>query len=96
MVPKFLSIFTHSFVISSRGVKNNISYIIFKIAELSFASSIFFRAADLPDMSPQKKERDLKRQEKKDKLLALAKSFQARPLRNRRPVSYNYCKDRLC
>ncbi|CAL4965668.1 unnamed protein product [Urochloa decumbens] len=38
----------------------------------------------------KKKERDLKRQEKKDKLLALANSFQTRSLRNRRPVNYNY------
>ncbi|CAO2199282.1 unnamed protein product [Urochloa humidicola] len=38
----------------------------------------------------KKKERDLKRQEKKDKLLALANSFQPRSLRNRRPVNYNY------
>ncbi|KAF8705788.1 hypothetical protein HU200_030993 [Digitaria exilis] len=38
----------------------------------------------------KKKERDLKRQEKKDKLLAVANSFQTRSLRNRRPVNYNY------
>ncbi|CAO2193944.1 unnamed protein product [Urochloa humidicola] len=38
----------------------------------------------------KKKERELKRQEKKDKLLALANSFQPRSLRNRRPVNYNY------
>ncbi|RCV24965.1 hypothetical protein SEVIR_5G126000v4 [Setaria viridis] len=38
----------------------------------------------------KKKERDLKRQEKKDKLLAFANSFQTRSLRNRRPVNYNY------
>lgn len=43
----------------------------------------------------QKKERDLKRQEKKDKLLAVANSFQTRSLRNRRPVNYNYCKHLL-
>ncbi|PAN32593.1 hypothetical protein PAHAL_5G498800 [Panicum hallii] len=38
----------------------------------------------------KKKERDLKRQEKKDKLLAFANSLQSRSLRNRRPVNYNY------
>ncbi|OEL32518.1 hypothetical protein BAE44_0006462, partial [Dichanthelium oligosanthes] len=38
----------------------------------------------------KKKERDLKRQEKKDKLLAFANSFQTRSLRERRPISYNY------
>ncbi|KAF0916095.1 hypothetical protein E2562_000704 [Oryza meyeriana var. granulata] len=38
----------------------------------------------------KKKERNLKRQQKKDELLAYAASFQTRPLRERRPVSYNY------
>lgn len=38
----------------------------------------------------KKKERRLKRQEKKDKLLAFTNTFQTRSLRERRPVSYNY------
>uniref|UniRef100_J3KX06 WHIM1 domain-containing protein n=1 Tax=Oryza brachyantha TaxID=4533 RepID=J3KX06_ORYBR len=38
----------------------------------------------------KKKERDLKRQQKKDELLAFAASFQTRSLRERRPVNYNY------
>ena len=54
-----------------------------------------FRAAHLSDMSLQKKERRLKRQEKKDKLLAFTNTFQTRSLRERRPVSYNYCKGLL-
>jgi len=54
-----------------------------------------FRAADLSDLSLQKKERLLKRQEKKDKVLAFANAFQTRSLRERRPVSYNFCKELL-
>jgi hypothetical protein len=48
----------------------------------------------IPDVEKlqKKKERDLKRQQKKDELLAYATSFQTRSLRERRPVSYNYCK----
>ncbi|XP_062194716.1 DDT domain-containing protein DDR4-like [Phragmites australis] len=38
----------------------------------------------------KKKERDFKRQQKKDELLAFAHSFQPRSLRERRRVSYNY------
>ncbi|KAG8053160.1 hypothetical protein GUJ93_ZPchr0001g32797 [Zizania palustris] len=38
----------------------------------------------------KKKERDLKRQQKKDGLLAFANSFQTRSLRERKPVNYNY------
>ncbi|KAJ1282275.1 hypothetical protein BS78_03G039500 [Paspalum vaginatum] len=38
----------------------------------------------------KKKERDLKRQEKKDQLLAFANSYQTRSLRERKPVSYDY------
>ena len=53
-----------------------------------------FRAADLSDLSLQKKERLLKRQEK-DKVLVFANTFQTRSLRERRPVSYNFCKELL-
>ncbi|KAL6627314.1 hypothetical protein ACP70R_031040 [Stipagrostis hirtigluma subsp. patula] len=38
----------------------------------------------------KKKERELKRQQKKDELLALASSYQTRSLRERRRVSYSY------
>uniref|UniRef100_A0A0E0JEW9 DDT domain-containing protein n=1 Tax=Oryza punctata TaxID=4537 RepID=A0A0E0JEW9_ORYPU len=50
------------------------------------------KAEIIPDVEKlqKKKERDLKRQQKKDELLAYATSFQTRSLRERRPVSYNY------
>jgi hypothetical protein len=42
----------------------------------------------------QKKERELKRRQQKDER-ALANIFQTRALRERKPVSYNYCKELL-
>jgi hypothetical protein len=48
-----------------------------------------------PFLNLQKKARELKRRQQKDDR-AFVNVFQTRALRERKPVSYNYCKELLC
>ncbi|KAK3160538.1 hypothetical protein QOZ80_1BG0060860 [Eleusine coracana subsp. coracana] len=56
------------------------------------ATAEYLRTEIIPDVEKlqKKKERALKRQQKKDEILAFANSFQPRSLRERRRVSYTY------
>ncbi|XP_066308292.1 DDT domain-containing protein DDR4-like isoform X2 [Miscanthus floridulus] len=59
-------------------------------AESAIAEHLKTEIVPAVEKFQKKKERLLKRQEKKDKVLAFANTFQTRSLRERRPVSYNF------
>ncbi|KAG0536207.1 hypothetical protein BDA96_03G044700 [Sorghum bicolor] len=59
-------------------------------AESAIAEHLKTEIVPAVEKFQKKKERLLKRQEKKDKVLAFANTFQTRSLRERRPVNYNF------
>ena len=65
-------------------------------SRLYFITLMIYHSIFTCSFNLQKKQRNIKRRQQKEERVAFANVFQTRALRERKPVSYVYCKELLC